>query len=231
MRETNLAQYIVNWFIEDGWEVYKEVCLGKWSHGAPRADIVARRGNLIWVVETKQSMCLALLDQALRIYRYYPAHYVSVGIWSPRSRNYHHYAAHEFLRHIGIGLFYVSELGGGINCSISPSLRRRGISVERWNELLHDEQKATIAGTKNGYYWTPFKSTVSKIQGFLKRHPGSTLHEIIRNIIHHYNCDSTAKRAISQHLRDGVIKGIRIDKTRKPYRYYLEQPCKRRMKS
>ena len=225
MRESQLAQYLVDWLIEDGWEVYKEVCLGKWSDSAPRADIVAKRNNIIWVIETKQNMTLALLDQALRIYRYYPAHYVSVAIWEPKSKQYHHNAAKEFLQYLGIGLFYVSEFGG-INCNISPNLRRKMVNLRRWSDYLHEEQKAVKAGTRNEWYWTPFKSTVSRIHIFLKENPGSTLNEIINGIEHHYNCNNTAKNAISEYIRRGIIKKIRVDRTTKPFRYYLDSEGK-----
>jgi len=223
MKESEIAKAVVGWLTENEWDVYKEVCLGDWAEGAPKADIVAVNLPLIWIIETKTRMSLSLLDQVFRIYRYYPAHYISVAVGTPAClwKRYYHFAAKDFLQSHGIGLFYVSDYGK-VNCILAPQIRRK-IKANWILKRLHREQKHSEAGTKDGNYFTPFKATLASLYAYLSARPGSTLNEIMSSIKTHYNCENTARAAIAKYIRDGVIKGIRIDKSIKPYRYYLEK--------
>ncbi len=71
--EVELARPVVAWLGDLGWEVFQEV-----SAGGSVADIVARRGPVLWVVEVKRSLGLSLLGQAHAWKR--RAHRVSVAV-------------------------------------------------------------------------------------------------------------------------------------------------------
>ena len=73
--EVELARPVVAWLRLQRWEVYQEVQMG---NGGPVADIVARLGNLYWVVECKTKFGLAVMDQAHGWLGY--AHLVSVAV-------------------------------------------------------------------------------------------------------------------------------------------------------
>ncbi len=68
------------------------------------------------------------------------------------------------------------------------------------------------AGATNGGYWTPFRLTVADLTKHVVANPGITLGDAIAAIDHHYMGDKSAKQCISQYLREGVIKGIRLER-------------------
>lgn len=73
--EQDLAQVVVAWLEEQGWEVYQEVMA--WA-GGPIADIVARKDGQYWIIEVKRRLNLTVLAQAARWGEH--AHMVSVAL-------------------------------------------------------------------------------------------------------------------------------------------------------
>jgi len=59
--EAALAEVVVAWLRADGWRTFHEVELPRGG----RADIVAARSGLVWIIETKLQAGLEVLDQAL----------------------------------------------------------------------------------------------------------------------------------------------------------------------
>jgi hypothetical protein len=72
--EAELAAQIVAWFADKPYEIFQEVQYGRCG---PVADIVARSGRIIWVIEAKMTLGLSVLGQA-DSWRPY-AHYVSIA--------------------------------------------------------------------------------------------------------------------------------------------------------
>jgi hypothetical protein len=73
--ETDIARPVVAWLQAQGWTVYQEV-----QHQGCVADIVAVRGPLLWVIECKAQLGLAVLGQALGWQGH--AHAISVAVMS-----------------------------------------------------------------------------------------------------------------------------------------------------
>ena len=99
--EAALVAAVSRWLTDSGWTPYHEVTTGG---GCPRADIVATRGPLIWVIEAKLSLSLAVMAQGKRwVGR---SHLVSVAVpQADRGSNARDYAI-ETLAEQGIGLIF-----------------------------------------------------------------------------------------------------------------------------
>jgi hypothetical protein len=59
----------------------------------------------------------------------------------------------------------------------------------------------------------------------IRENPGLTIKEIaeICRNKHHYASSATFRSCIPKYVMSGVIDGIVIDDSRKPYRYYIEE--------
>ena len=80
VKETEIAAAVVRWLVDMEWTVYQEVSLG-----GRVIDLVATRGPLVWAIECKVSLGLAVLEQAYGLLGY--AHYVSVAVREPTSED------------------------------------------------------------------------------------------------------------------------------------------------
>lgn len=204
--ESELAAVIVEWLAAQGWEVHQEVQCG---YAGARADVVAKRERLTWVVETKLSLSLALLEQAEKWTG--RANFVSIAV--PYSI---HRKDGAFLRKIldmtGVGMFAVrpGEKAEYLNQSVPPRFNRRLIN-HRLLETLAVHKNYVEAGTPDGGYWTPFRDTCRALAKFVREHPGCTMKQAVDGIEHHYRRQSTAVSCLRGYLRDGVIKGIKIE--------------------
>lgn len=216
--EIELAERVVNWLKEQGWEIYQEVAF----MSSKIADIVAIKDNQSWVIECKTSFGLKVLEQAFdwKVF----ANYVSVAV--PYRSIYKSKIANIILNDLKIGALLISVKGWDESRRVEEYLKPIFYDCGKINiiKYLHNEQKTWAqAGSKSGNRYTKFKGTVNQIYEYLKLHPGSTLKEIIKNIHHHYSKDSTAQSAISAWIRNGVIKNIDIKLENKFYHYYYVQ--------
>lgn len=220
-KESELADAFIPWIESSGWDVYQEV---QFHHLGQVADLVLRRNNTIWVVEMKMSLSLDLLAQADG-WSYY-SNYTSVVI--PDRKSLRKTCAASFAKGImrdrGIGLIVI---GKGFDESylveeqIHPSLRRKKHSKE-W-DFLHEGYKVSgKAGNANGDRWTAFRQTCWNLWSYLSRNPGATLDQIIKEVAHHYHTTSTAKQCLLKWINRRVIRGVRVDESHRPYRFYLE---------
>jgi len=58
MKETDLAERVINWLEDQHWEIYQEV---QFRGYGGIADIVAVRAGYLWIIECKTSMTFTLL--------------------------------------------------------------------------------------------------------------------------------------------------------------------------
>ena len=207
IRETDLASVLVSHFDLSGWDVYQEVAV----HGGV-ADIVAVRGKLIWVVETKMTLSLAVMEQAYGWIGH--AHFVSVAI--PYKKHRSHFA-HRILRDYGIGLFLISSYAG-VQEVIDPRFFRKTTDVVRRN-LCEEQKTFAPAGSKNGH-WTPFKQTVRTVLDFVRRNPGATFTEMIGAISTHYRTKQSARANLLHWIESGVIRGVDLERVGKSILLY-----------
>ena len=201
--EVELARPIVEWLIDLGWEVFQEVEL---YQGGARADIVARRGAVLWAVEVKRTLSLALLGQALEWTQ--RTHRVSVAIPHGRTTSARRFALRAAASE-GIGVLEASLLYDGevkvveLGC---PQLRRRVLGVR-----LHEAQKTWAdAGNAAGKRWSPFQQTCVLVRAAVEAAPGLTVREVVDRVDHHYKSTSSARGSLLGWARSGSIEGVEV---------------------
>lgn len=213
IKETDLSLKVVNWLDSQHWDVYQEVQIG-----SSIADIVAVQGALVWIIECKLGMSLVLIGQAHEWIR--EAHFVSVAI--PKGKGYlskSRYVAKRIMRHYGIGMIEVRDLADIHEHSIQPRLNRKAMA-KTVKDSLHAEQKYWASAGSQGGYYTPFKATCRRIVHIVKKNPGIILKDLINETKHHYSSDKTATACIKKWTQEGIVKGIRCEKSGKFLRFY-----------
>lgn len=219
--ENQLARILIEWLDRDGWEVFEEVA--PWGNGGRRADVVARRGGVIWVIECKKQFNLELLEQATGWIHY--AHFVSLAVWHPNSLTQ---IIETVCRKFGVGLLLVKppeidfqtpypviERGHGV-------FRRRA-DIKILKSMLIDETRAAgFAGSPARSFETPFKRTRRNLLAAARRAPGITLEEALRSgengdALHHYKSDRKAKINILNRFDAGELPDIRVERRGKAY--------------
>lgn len=210
--ESAIAEIVIEWLEAAGADVYQEVeCAG----GV--ADIVARIGAELWIVETKTSLSVALLYQAMERRR--DAHRVYIA--APHSKHERDFA--QLCDELGIGLLivtpgetYVGHTFG--TAHIDPRVNER-CGSRRWNrrpvalaQQLRPEHKTHArAGTSSGGRWTPFRATCDELARFVKSNPGTTLKVAIDSIKHHYRTPSSARNSMRKWIEGGKVPGVRVE--------------------
>lgn len=203
--EADLASVVVAWLEACGYDVYQEVEL---RPGGIRADIVARRGPELTIVETKTSASLAVLYQAME--RRGCAHRVYVGV--PRSA----IAFRELCTEIGIGVLHVRT---GSNETWDAPRVDEEVSSRRWNtrplklagRLRPEHKTAAAAGSQTGGHWSRWRDTCAQIARIAAQHPGIALKAAIAQVTHHYSSSRVAVSTMAGHIREGRVEGIKLE--------------------
>ncbi|KKN47175.1 hypothetical protein LCGC14_0665710 [marine sediment metagenome] len=218
MSEQELAKHVVAWLEEQHWDVYQEVQIFR---GGKVADIIAVRGSLLWVIECKKSLSLAVMEQA----SYWRTHYRSVAV--PRQKNE--------MRRVGIGVaknYYqigVLTVGEGyfdfgVDEIVSAPLKREfhRFAKDIQKCLLPEHKTYAMAGSNDGGHYTPYKRTMDAVKSFIEKNPGCTLKEIIDSIGKgHYANSQSARGTIRVALSNWESDWCHIEIATKPYKYFL----------
>ena len=202
--EAELAAVVVAWFEALGADVYSEVDVG-----GGIADIVARRGPELTIVETKTSWSLSLITQALDRRRC--AHRVYIA--APYTRNQRDVA--ELCRELGVGLLEVRV--GEPDLGIEPHVLEV-VTSRRWNRRplklaarLRPEHKTSApAGHAGGGRWTPFRDTCQQLRRLVEAEPGITLKAAIDRTTHHYSSSASARGAMLRWIEGGKVDGVSL---------------------
>jgi len=199
MKETDIAAAVIRYFQDrdEGWEIFQEV-----KCGISIADIVARRGRLLWVVECKVGGFLAVLGQAERWLCH--ANFVSIAMpGSTRTAT-----MRRVMEPFGIG--FIGVRSGYAHSEAFPKLNRR--LFPELGKALHDDQKTFCpAGSKHGY-WSPFKNTCAEVKKYVHNNPGCSMKDMANGIRHHYGNDAAAIASLRGWLRDtNQIPGVRYE--------------------
>lgn len=227
--EAELARYIIEYLQDLKWEVFQEV-MGP----AGTADIVARYGSRIWVIECKQSMNTAVMAQADRWKPY--AHFVSVAVPHEGRLKEPFEFARRVCETFGIGVLearpptgtgYRRTEDGSVTANavvtqtVAPALHRRPLNG--LVTVLRPQHKTyCAAGTASGKRWTPFKETAMAVKNYVWAHPGVDAKTLIKGIKHHYRTPITAVVQIVSLSEQGVISGVRVERTGRQIRFYPE---------
>lgn len=201
--ETDLGRVVVAYLEALGADVFQEVTV---SGGV--ADVVAKVGAEIWIVEVKATLSLALLIQAMDRRRL--AHRVILA--APPSRNARDVAG--ICSELGVGLWTVS-----LGQQWDPPSVRELVPSRRWNARpvalaakLRPEHKThgQAGAVGGGGRWTPFRGTCEALAEVVARKPGIALKEAIGEIRHHYRSASIARSSLATWLREGKVPGVEM---------------------
>ena len=215
--EQTLAQGVVCWLRDQDWIVYQEVqgCIS-----GCRADIVAKRGPLLWIIEVKRAMGLALLDQAVGWLGM--AHHVSVAYATGCLGR----TVTLMLRTTGIGAIRVGtewEKPTVVE-TWAPRLQRRirENNIGRW--VVESQQNFAPAGNADSLYWSPFRETCRKVAAYVADHPGCTVKQMIDAVRHHYESSKTARSAMAHWIKTGKVRGVEARLEGPKLRLYANSP-------
>jgi hypothetical protein len=216
MKESELADKIINYFESKGYITYKEVSMyGK--GGDARADIyfVKKVNDEIVdsvVVETKTSFSTKVIQQADRWKTSKLSHRVYVCVPAPKRKDL---KSRRFLfkvcKLLGIGVFqyYTNQ---DFIFGIKESVESDVIKTKKYPPLF-EEQKDSIAGNDKSEYVTKFKLTVVKLNEFMKDKESYVWKNLIEEIDHHYTNDKSAMSALKKLIGgDGPIPGYYFEK-------------------
>jgi hypothetical protein len=187
MEEKEIAVPIIAWLEEQHWDVYQEVNFNR----STRADIVAVRDNKLWIIETKTSFTLSVLEQAHR----WPSDFRSIGV--PRAKREDRNFAYSIASYLKLGVIEVS--GNYVDeVQNAPFMRiNHGFAKQMMLRLYPEHKTSLMAGSKGGGYFTPYKQTMDRVRRFINQHPGCTIKEIYEDIGRgHYSSGSSAKSCI-----------------------------------
>lgn len=219
MSETDIARPVVAWLRDKLWDVHQEVCIGG---GGPRADIVGVQGRLLYVVEVKATLGLAVIEQAMGWRDH--AHYVAVAVPRPRRVATGRRFAEQLCRERGIGVLHVGTHHEAVTVEEQPRLSRSRLIpqfVAQLRGVLCEETRSyAAAGNAESRYWSPFRATCEEIRRALGRRGPLTTRELVETIRHHYSSDSSARSTLPKWLDAGKIPGVESDGGR-PMRWRL----------
>lgn len=201
--EAELAGVVVAWLQDSGAAVYQEV-----EVAGGVADIVARVGAELWIIETKLRLSIALLIQAMERRRH--AHRVYCA--GPYTRTLRDFA--WLCREVGIGLFEVhvgtdSRWDHPQVKEIAPSLRWNTRPVALAAKLRPEHQTHAAAGT-NGGRWTPFRDTCEQLLEVVTRNPGVPLGDAVASIRDHYSSKAAARSHLAGWIAANKVPGVFI---------------------
>ena len=201
--EVELARPVVAWLDDLGWEVFQEV-----SVGGSIADIVARRGPVLWVVEVKRTLGLSLLGQAHAWKR--RAHRVSVAVPVGRNTTARRFALHA-AESEGIGIIEAALAWSHdgdwlpkVEERTRPQLRRRVLGFK----LIEAQKTWAEAGNASGKRWSPFQETCRLVRELVDESPGLTIREVVESVDHHYTSTASARGSLLQWAREGALEGV-----------------------
>jgi hypothetical protein len=213
MKETELAECVIDWLQSQHWNIYQEVQL---LYGGI-ADIVAERHGILWIVETKTAMSISVLNQATR----WPVHYRSIAV--PKAK-------HDFKRdyqvarsYYGVGVILVER--DDVYELIRPPLYLNNDKMAKLllSRLTEDHKTFSKAGCNTGLRLTPYKQTIKEVKAMVTQHPGCTVQELFDTYGKmHYASKESFKGNLLKALEDFEYDWCRIDKTEKPFRLYVK---------
>lgn len=203
MTEADIAAAAIAWLKSQGFECYSEVpCYGG------RADIVAVRQSVVWIVETKIGLSADLCLQCRDRLREQCNGVLAVAGGKGKS-DYRGHPLIDWLSGHGIGFARVDPKRKSFLLDQMPKLRR--VDSEKFRQRLCEQQKSNIAGT-SGKYWTPFKDLVQGLQAALREGPLAQVGTLSCFRDYKTRSDANNKRALTDYLEKGLIPGWGIER-------------------
>lgn len=207
--EVELAAEVIRWLRADGWTVYQEVEV---FAGGERADIVAVKGTVVWVIECKLALTLDLIAQAEHWLGW--AHMVSVAtprfMGGSRARR----CGAKILDMLGVGRLSVDEpwcvFESECRVRVSrPAKRHRKLPhVEALRGVLCPEhQTFAMAGNAKGKRWSAYQASVAKVVALLAEEPGLDARAIVKRLGKmHWASVAGARRGVEEASARGAFE-------------------------
>lgn len=217
MKESDLAQHIVEHLEKQGYTAYKEVSM-KGRGGNVRADcyfVKYDENNNITdtvVVETKLNLTLTLIQQAdvWKSRKYANKVYVGVPTANRKGMKSRKFAI-KVCKALGIGVYQLDKSKTIIETVCSEHTNNYTLPP------LYEQQKDSIAGNADSDFYTAFKHTVKQIDSFMEDKNQYDWNDLIKEIDHHYKSETSAKSSLKKMISTNVIKGYYLDKIDKKY--------------
>lgn len=218
LSEETIGEAVVDWLSGMPWEVYQEV---QPRADGPVADIVAVADPVVWIIECKASLTMALMQQALE--RQGWANYVSIAVPQIVGGDYRQRTfPYLILREKGIGCIETTPYGSPHEV-IKPRLQRGAITRHVRACLTEQHKDYAKAGNARGDRLTPFSRTCDSLRDAAIKEPGLLFTEIVEKINHHYASQSAAKSALYGWIKIGKVKGVKFVKEKGRLKIYPKE--------
>lgn len=212
--ETDIGKHVVAHFEGQGYDVYQEV-MGPHSYGV--ADIVAKFGKTLVVVELKKSLTFEVIAQAIGWRSY--ATLIYVGVPPTLGRSAGRALAYRVCAENRVGVLEVGPRHDDLlREQVQPGFNRRA-KVDAF-KLCPEQKTAALAGSSGGGHYTPFKGTCSRLLQLVKAEPGIALAEAVVKIQHHYRGMASARASLKGMIERKLVPGVRIMADGKKLRLY-----------
>jgi hypothetical protein len=215
MKETELAEPVIDWLQSQNWTIYQEV---QFARLGGVADICAERHGILWIIETKTAMTITVLNQAST----WPVHFRSIAV--PKAIHNEKRDYRVARDYYGVGVIEVAK--NDIYETLKPPLfLRHNATAKKMLSQLTDVHKVYAkAGSQSGNHLTPYKETMMEIRRYIIRHPGCTVKDIFNDLgSMHYSSKSSFKGNIVKCLESFEKSWCKIDSESKPYKFYIAE--------
>jgi len=215
--ESEVASAVMAYLVDAGWDCYPEV---QGSDGMHRADLVAIKGPVLWIIEVKLGASLSLLAQA-EAWRG-NANRISIATWRPTT-----YFVQRICRSFRIGVIRAwrdSWHEWMVREDLSAPLSRRAITQGLRDSLHPDMQRYAPGGTTLSGYSSAWKRTMDAAIIAIRANPGAGLRHIVEQIPHHYNGRSSAIASLRHWLNRDARVIVQREGRRDTYWPADEQP-------
>ena len=209
--EVEIGRAVVDWLKSQHWEVYQEVQI---SQSGAVADLVATQGRLLWVIECKRHMGLAVIAQADQWRR--NAHFVSVAVGSTGRRSFGAYVCRTY----GIGVLTVGNIEQTVNQVQCPKLNRHAYTHDLRGALREPQKTFAEAGNADSLRWSPYRQTCSAVYAAVRAQPGIRLKELVAAVEHHYSSNTVARSCLAHWIECGKVPGVRAQHEGSALRIY-----------
>jgi len=218
MKETELAEKVIEWLDDQHWEIYQEVQL---FSGGSVIDIVAVRQRIPWAIECKTALSLTVLGQAWRHNACYRSIAVPACVRLDKGREFARAVAESY----GIGIIeYDPRYGSGVQERVRAPLQRYNYRHRDYilDRLCEEQKTFAAAGNPDGLRFTPYKNTIRQTKFYIRQHPGCTIQEICAEVYTHYG-GSSKIACLRQALSNWERGWCDIRKDGRINRYYLKE--------
>jgi len=171
MKETEVAEKVIEYMAADGWEIFKEVY--EPYNPYRRIDIVCKKGNILWAIECKSNINFKVLWQARRSNTY--CHFSSVAVPKIKDTDILGYVKNHCELN-KFGLFLIEQYS--VSVSVWPKLYRNCIADHMFPHLHQVYKSVEIKAGSKDSFWSPYKQTIMNVVKILKEHKKLTKDEL-----------------------------------------------------